>query len=103
MSIESTPTEISALVNDVDPDRSSFIGRTAELEAIRALFERGARLLTIVGPAGMGKTRIARRYLRHAAEALEIHFCDLTGLEDEEALCSAIGQELDLLPESRAG
>ena len=38
---------------------SSFIGREQELEDIFARIERGARLLTLTGPGGSGKTRLA--------------------------------------------
>src|SRR5262245_330870 len=36
-----------------------LLGRTAELAALRRLFEDGARLVTILGPGGAGKTRLA--------------------------------------------
>jgi predicted ATPase len=45
---------------------SSFVGRGAELEAIVRAFE-SARLVTLVGPGGIGKTRLA---LRHAEDRL---------------------------------
>ena len=38
---------------------SSFVGREAELSEVLARFERGARLLTLTGPGGSGKTRLA--------------------------------------------
>src|SRR5215510_7765706 len=39
----------------------SFFGRAAEIAKIGTLLENGARLITIVGPGGAGKTRLARR------------------------------------------
>ena len=36
-----------------------FFGRTQELAQISAMFNAGARLVTIVGPPGVGKTRLA--------------------------------------------
>jgi predicted ATPase len=38
---------------------SSFVGREGEREAVRARIEAGARLLTLTGPGGSGKTRLA--------------------------------------------
>jgi predicted ATPase len=38
---------------------SSFVGRERELSEVLASLERGARLLTLTGPGGSGKTRLA--------------------------------------------
>ena len=38
---------------------SSFLGREAELAEVLSRIERGARLLTLTGPGGTGKTRLA--------------------------------------------
>ena len=38
---------------------SSFVGRSAELADVLALVEEGSRLVTLTGPGGSGKTRLA--------------------------------------------
>ena len=38
---------------------SSFVGRTAELADVLSLLEGGSRLVTLTGPGGSGKTRLA--------------------------------------------
>jgi predicted ATPase len=38
---------------------SSFLGREAELQEVLARIEQGARLVTLTGPGGTGKTRLA--------------------------------------------
>ncbi|HJL30573.1 MAG TPA: hypothetical protein RMI62_15960, partial [Polyangiaceae bacterium LLY-WYZ-15_(1-7)] len=48
---------------------SSFVGREAELAALEELFEE-ARLVTVLGPGGMGKSRLAMRY---GAERLDAY------------------------------
>lgn len=61
---------------------TDFIGRASELRRIAALFaEPGVRRLTLVGPGGVGKTRLARRVL----DELKPHFADggsFVGCED---------------------
>lgn len=55
---------------------SSFIGRTAELESV-GLALTGARLLTLAGPGGCGKTRLAIRAARQA-DVADVVWVDLS-------------------------
>ncbi len=66
------------------PDRTSFVGRRQELADIRRLLS-ACRLLTLVGPGGVGKTRLARR----AAGDLRRLFPDGTTIVDLSAVRSA--------------
>ncbi|MEV5649892.1 AAA family ATPase [Nocardia sp. NPDC052254] len=47
---------------------SEFVGRQAQRERIAALIGSGARLITLVGPGGIGKTRLAVESLRRDVE-----------------------------------
>ncbi len=40
----------------------AFVGRTADTEALEERFTAGGRLVSVVGPSGMGKTRLAREF-----------------------------------------
>jgi predicted ATPase/DNA-binding CsgD family transcriptional regulator/transcriptional regulator with XRE-family HTH domain len=52
--------DASGRQNNLPRPLTPFIGRRAELEAIRSLLLRGeARLLVLVGPGGIGKSRLA--------------------------------------------
>jgi predicted ATPase len=81
-----------------------FFGRRRELSVIDALLAGEARLVTLVGPGGAGKTRlaieVARRIERdERAGRRRVCFCDLTAARDASdlvaALCAAMGVCLD--------
>ncbi len=57
-----------ALRHNLPWQATSFVGRAAELAELRSLVSGGSRLVTIVGPGGIGKSRLA---LQVAAEALD--------------------------------
>ena len=57
-----------ALRHNLPSQATSFVGRGAELAELRSLVAGGSRLVTIVGPGGIGKSRLA---LQLAAEALD--------------------------------
>ena len=76
-----------------------FVGRTRELEEVAALLSReDVRVLTLTGPGGTGKTRLA---LQAAAEASD-HYADgitwasLSPLRDPAVLLPAVAQGLEL-------
>jgi predicted ATPase len=73
-----------------------LLGRERELTEVRALFEDGARLVTLTGPGGTGKTRLS---LQVAAELLDVFehgvfFVELAPITDPALVPSAIGQVL---------
>ena len=83
---------------------TSFVGRQEEIAAVlERLTKPECRLLTIVGPGGVGKTRLA---LSAAEQALEhfagVYLVPLVGVEDLHSLPGAIADALSL-PASTAG
>ena len=55
-----------------------LVGRAAELERIEQRFDAGAGLVTLVGGAGVGKTRLAVEYAHRSADAgKRVTFVDL--------------------------
>ncbi|APR80163.1 Signal transduction response regulator [Minicystis rosea] len=79
-------------------DATSFLGRHAELELLRAFFAEHRPLLTLLGPAGMGKTRLAQRFASLSAGDWNggVFFCDLTGARDEDAFLTNVARCLGL-------
>ncbi|OIV36603.1 hypothetical protein BIV57_15690 [Mangrovactinospora gilvigrisea] len=76
---------------------TGFVGRAAELVQVRALLA-DARLVTLVGPGGVGKSRVA---LRAAADtgprfADGVRFVQLSALHDRELLPAAVAGLLGL-------
>ena len=77
---------------------TKFVGRTSELSALRGLLHEGdARLVTVLGPPGMGKTRLALRYAEETDASLLAGgswFIDLTAARTLDELCASVGAQL---------
>jgi predicted ATPase/serine/threonine protein kinase len=79
--------------------RTKLVGREKEVASARALLLRpDARLVTITGPGGIGKTRLAVEIARGLAEDFPggIHFIPLSALSDPMLVPSAIVQTLKM-------
>jgi predicted ATPase/DNA-binding CsgD family transcriptional regulator len=74
---------------------TSFVGRSTELEALADLV-RASRLVTITGPAGMGKTRLAIEVAgRLKGEAVEaVQFVGLAALTEEGFIAQEVASRL---------
>jgi len=76
---------------------TSFVGREHELAEIGRLLSAG-RLLTLLGPAGVGKTRLAVRAAYEAVDRFDDGVCmvRLEELTDPELLPQAVAECLEL-------
>jgi len=81
---------------------SSFVGRDEEIAAVTALVRDGARLVTLTGPGGSGKTRLA---IEAAAELIPwfkngVFWVGLASLRDpaivNETMSTTLGSKDDL-------
>jgi predicted ATPase len=87
------------------PARStSFVGRQSDLETLRETLAGGVRLLTVLGPGGIGKTRVALELARGALERFdEVWFCDLSEAQSAIEVLGAVARGLDVALESSTG
>jgi DNA-binding SARP family transcriptional activator len=87
------------------PDRTPFIGREVELATIaERLADPACHLLTVLGPGGSGKTRLAVQAARAQAGRFDggVFFVDLQPVEAPELLAAAILRAL-AVPASGTG
>jgi len=87
---------LSTHPNNLPEQLTSFIGRAKEIAAIEALFEK-TRLLTLTGPGGSGKTRLA---LQVAGDLLErfpdgVWLVELAPLTDPGLVAQTVSMALD--------
>ncbi len=79
---------------------SSFVGRAQEVAAVAALLrEEEVRLVTLIGPGGVGKTRLALHVTANLAShfADGVAFADLSPVRDPELVASTVAHALSLL------
>lgn len=74
---------------------TSFVGRTAELKEVKGLLGK-ARLVTLTGVGGVGKTRLAVRVATLVRRAFPdgVHLVELAGLEDPDLLSRAVADAM---------
>ncbi|MDC0679579.1 AAA family ATPase [Sorangium atrum] len=95
-----TVTSPAARLHDRSPEPRGpalFVGRARELETIHRSFEEGARLISVLGPGGMGKTCLARQFARSTC-VLPSGLLDLSSAAslDELLACVADGLGIEL-------
>lgn len=81
----------------IPAERDEFVDRTAELSELRELLEsKDHRLVSVVGPGGVGKTRLSRRYGWQSLERWPggVWFCDLTEARSLDGIASALATAL---------
>jgi len=80
---------------------TDFVGRRAELAQVRDALA-GARLVTLTGPGGIGKTRLALQVAAGAGRAFRdgVWLAELTGLRDPGLLVAEVARSLGLSDKS---
>jgi predicted ATPase len=76
----------------------SLVGRERELEAVGQLLAAGARLVTLTGPGGIGKTRLAVAIAHEVAPRYPhgVHLVSLAEVEDPGLVLPTVASRLGL-------
>ncbi len=74
-----------------------FVGRDAEIALAHELLQGEARLLTITGPSGIGKTRLALQLIAPLRTSLDVLVCDLAPCTHAEDALETIGRALGVV------
>ncbi|HEX5087011.1 MAG TPA: BTAD domain-containing putative transcriptional regulator [Nocardioides sp.] len=73
-------------------EATSLVGRDEDIRALRAAV-RDARVTSILGPGGLGKTRLAHLLGREAEQPV-VHFVELVGVASSEDVVGEVGSAL---------
>ncbi|MFF1875513.1 ATP-binding protein, partial [Kitasatospora herbaricolor] len=83
-------------------DVTSFVGRRSQVADVRKLLLGTSRLVTLTGPGGVGKTRLARRVAETVQRAFGdgVRFVELAELREASLLAHRVAERLDLRDQS---
>ncbi len=86
------------LKHSLPAERDSFVGRRTELRLLRERVDAGARLVSVLGTGGTGKTRLATRFARGAMGGFDggVWFCDLSQSRTIDGVYFAVAQGLEV-------
>jgi len=84
--------------DDLPHPTGGFVGRTRELERLASWLGGAARLVSIVGMGGAGKTRLALEYAHGARGGLDLgaRFVRLAGLDTIDEVVAALASRVGL-------
>ncbi len=91
--------QAEARPTNIPVQRTRFVGREKEVAFAKELLKRGdVRLVTVTGPGGMGKTRLAVEVANSLVEQFPggIYFVPLSPVSDPSLMASAIVQTLGI-------
>ena len=84
--------------HNIPAERDSFVGRLDTLQTLAQKFAAGARLISVLGMGGTGKTRLVTRYAWQELgdHAGGVWFCDLSQARSLEGIHFGVAQGLDV-------
>ena len=91
-------TPVREIRHSLPAEGDAFVGRSEALAALSRELRAGARLVSVLGIGGSGKTRLATRYGRSWLGEFPggVWFCDLSGARSLDGIASAVALGLDV-------
>src|SRR6266403_241602 len=96
---EKAVQQVEARPANLPVQRTGFVGREKEVEAVKEmLLRQDVRLVTVTGPGGIGKTRLAVEVANGLVESFpgSTHFVSLSPLSDPGLIASVFVQALGI-------
>jgi predicted ATPase/class 3 adenylate cyclase len=92
------PPLASQAGHSLPAERDAFVGRGEPLTELRRRFGAGARLVSVLGIGGAGKTRLATRFGWSSLRDFPggVWFCDLSQARSPDGILHAVAQGLDV-------
>ena len=89
---------VARLQHKLPAERDHFVGRGVVLQELADRFDQGARLVSVLGIGGTGKTRLSLRYARGWLGAFPggAWFCDLSQARSLDDIAHAVANALDV-------
>jgi len=83
---------------NITVDGGPLVGREDELIALDNHIQQGARLITLLGPPGVGRRSLAAHFGRERTDRYSggVWFCDLADATDQVDLCGTIADALGI-------
>lgn len=94
--IETNPQPLRRPVSPTNLPRpkTSLVGREKEVDRVVSFVDDDDSIITLLGPGGVGKTRLAIEVGGRVAGSFggQVHFCDLVPLSDGDAVVEAVAE-----------
>jgi predicted ATPase/class 3 adenylate cyclase len=89
---------LATSTHSLPAERDTFVGRGDALADLDRRFAAGARLVSMLGPGGAGKTRLVTRFGWSALASFPggVWFCDLAQARDVDGILHAVAQGFDV-------
>jgi predicted ATPase len=96
---ENRSKQVETKLTNLPVRQTDLVGREKEIAAVKEMLLRpGVRLITVTGPGGIGKTRLATQVASETIEQFPAgtHFASLASLRDPGLIASVIAQTLGI-------